>query len=86
MMDRFQPLLSISTCAATTWAQHVLEAPRSWIMSMVYIVVTVTLGYPLVSGVAAACGVTVVWVGRCRLTVSNPELKAPVGSALETKT
>jgi hypothetical protein len=55
-------------------------------MSMVYIVVTVTLGYPLVSGVAAACGVTVVWVGRCRLTVSNPELKAPVGSALETKT
>lgn len=47
-----------------TWAQHVLEAPRAWAMSAAYIAVTVTLGYPLVSGVAAACGVTVVWALR----------------------
>ena len=58
--------------AGNAWAQHVLEGPRAWIMSAVYIAITVTLGYPLVSGVAAACGVTVVWVGRCRLTLSNP--------------
>ena len=35
------------------WADHVLEAPRSWIMIAVYIMVTVTLGYPPVS---AICG------------------------------
>ena len=46
------------------WAQHVLEAPRAWIVCAVYIVVTVTLGYPLVSGVGAACGVSAVWALR----------------------
>lgn len=46
------------------WAQHVLEAPRAWIICAVYIIVTVTLGYPLVSGVGAACGVTAVWALR----------------------
>jgi len=38
----------------------VLEAPRAWAMSAAYIAITVTLGYPLVSGLAAAAGVTVV--------------------------
>ena len=46
------------------WAQHVLEAPRAWIMSATYIAITVTLGYPLVSGIAVASGVTVVWAMR----------------------
>ena len=34
------------------WADHVLEGVKGWILSFVYIVVTVTLGYPLVTGVA----------------------------------
>merc|ERR1719161_1809224 len=38
------------------WAQHVLEAPRSWIMIAIYVLLTVTIGYPLVTGLATACG------------------------------
>ena len=39
------------------WADHVLEGVKGWILSFVYIVVTVTLGYPLVTGVATGAGV-----------------------------
>jgi hypothetical protein len=46
------------------WAQHVLEAPRAWIICAIYILVTVTLGCPVVSGVGALCGVSAVWALR----------------------
>jgi len=35
------------------WAQHVLEAPRSWILCAVYILVTVNLGLPIFTALAA---------------------------------
>jgi hypothetical protein len=38
------------------WAQHVLEAPRAWMCCALYVLITVTAGVPLVSGVAAAVG------------------------------
>eukprot|EP00746_Dinoflagellata_sp_MGD_P157020 gnl/MRDRNA2_/MRDRNA2_86072_c0_seq2.p1 gnl/MRDRNA2_/MRDRNA2_86072_c0~~gnl/MRDRNA2_/MRDRNA2_86072_c0_seq2.p1 ORF type:complete len:1384 (+),score=218.41 gnl/MRDRNA2_/MRDRNA2_86072_c0_seq2:410-4153(+) len=40
----------------SAWAQHVLEAPRSWIMIVIYVLATVISGYPIVTGVAMACG------------------------------
>jgi hypothetical protein len=42
--------------AGAVWAQHVLEAPRSWIMIAVYVLVTVTLGYTPVTGLATHVG------------------------------
>jgi len=38
------------------FAQHVLEAPKAWILCAVYIIATVTCGYPLVGGIAGAAG------------------------------
>ena len=43
------------------WADHILEGVKGWIMSFVYIVGTVTAGYPLVTGVATACGLVATW-------------------------
>lgn len=42
--------------AGTLWADHVLENARAYIMSFIYVVVTVTMGYPLMTGVAIAMG------------------------------
>ena len=42
--------------AGNLWADHILENVRAYIMSFVYIFVTVVSGYPLVSGIAYACG------------------------------
>jgi len=38
------------------FAQHVLEAPKVWILCAIYIIATVTSGYPLVGAVAGAVG------------------------------
>ena len=43
------------------WADHVLEGVKGWIMSFVYIVGTVTAGYPLITGVAVLCGLATTW-------------------------
>ena len=42
--------------AGDLWSEHILENAKAYIMSFVYIVVTVTSGFPLVSGIATACG------------------------------
>jgi len=47
--------------AGDVWADHVLEGVKGWIISFVYIVGTVTAGYPLITGVATACGLVVTW-------------------------
>jgi hypothetical protein len=44
--------------AGKLWSDHVLENARALIMSFVYIVATVTAGYPLITGITIACGVT----------------------------
>lgn len=44
------------------WADHVLEGVKGWIMSFVYIVGTVTAGYPLITGIAVLCGLATTWV------------------------
>ena len=36
------------------WAKHVLETPKSWIICALYILITVTWGKPLVTGVLGA--------------------------------
>lgn len=38
------------------FAEHVLEGAKAYIMSFFYIVFTVTIGYPLVTGIATAAG------------------------------
>lgn len=38
------------------WANHVLENVRAYMMTFVYIFVTVTIGYPLCYGVSVAAG------------------------------
>jgi len=43
------------------WSDHVLEGVKGWIMSFLYIVGTVTAGYPLITGVATACGLVATW-------------------------
>ena len=47
--------------AGDLWADHVLENARAYIMSIIYIVVTVTIGWPMVTGIAAACGLNTEW-------------------------
>jgi hypothetical protein len=42
--------------AGDLWANHVLENARAYIMTFVYIFVTVTVGYPLLYGIAIASG------------------------------
>jgi hypothetical protein len=38
------------------WADHVLENARAYIISFLYVVGTVTSGYPIISGIATALG------------------------------
>jgi hypothetical protein len=42
--------------AGDLWAEHVLENAKAYIMSFIYVVGTVTSGFPLVSGLAKAFG------------------------------
>ena len=42
--------------AGDLWSEHILENAKAYIMSFIYIVVTVTIGYPLISGIAYAAG------------------------------
>lgn len=49
--------------AGAFWSLHVLEGVYAWIMSAFYVFITVTAGYPLVTGVATLAGVTAVWAG-----------------------
>lgn len=39
-----------------TWAQHILENAKAYIMSFLYVVGTVTSGYPSITGIAIALG------------------------------
>ena len=42
--------------AGDLWANHILENARAYIMTFVYIFVTVTIGYPLLYGISIAAG------------------------------
>lgn len=42
--------------AGDCWSEHILENAKAYVMSFVYIIGTVTTGYPLVSGIALASG------------------------------
>lgn len=42
--------------AGRQWSDHILENARALIMTFVYIVATVTAGYPLITGLSIACG------------------------------
>ena len=43
------------------WGDHVLENVRAYIMSFIYVIGTVTSGYPLVTGLSIAFGVDTGW-------------------------
>jgi hypothetical protein len=42
--------------AGDLWANHVLENARAYIMTFIYIFVTVTVGYPLLYGISVEAG------------------------------
>jgi hypothetical protein len=42
--------------AGDLWANHVLENTRAYIMTFIYIFVTVTIGYPICFGISVAAG------------------------------
>ncbi len=42
--------------AGDVWSEHILENAKAYIMTFIYIVVTVTIGYPLISGIADVAG------------------------------
>jgi hypothetical protein len=44
--------------AGNLWSEHILENVKAYMMSFVYVVATVMSGYPLISGVAKASGLT----------------------------
>ena len=44
--------------AGDIWSEHILENAKAYILTFIYIVGTVTSGYPLVSGLAKAFGLT----------------------------
>jgi hypothetical protein len=44
--------------AGDIWSEHILENAKAYIMSFIYIVGTVTSGFPLISGLAKAFGLT----------------------------
>ena len=70
MINRFQVLLSNSTCGATAWWEN-LSRTLMFVVRGDVDVKFVTLDS--------------VQVGRCTLTVSKPVLKARLVSALETQ-
>jgi hypothetical protein len=47
--------------AGDNWSEHILEGVKAYIMSFIYIIVTVTSGHPLISGIATACGLKAEW-------------------------
>jgi hypothetical protein len=47
--------------AGDVWAEHILENAKAYIISFLYVVGTVTSGYPLVTGVAIAIGLDTEW-------------------------
>ena len=47
--------------AGDVWSEHVLENARAYIFTFLYVVGTVTAGYPLVTGIAVAAGLDVGW-------------------------
>mmetsp|Transcript_5059 Transcript_5059/g.10661 ORF Transcript_5059/g.10661 Transcript_5059/m.10661 type:complete len:1565 (-) Transcript_5059:323-5017(-) len=47
--------------AGDLWSEHILENAKAYIMSFIYIVGTVTAGYPLVTGIATAAGLNTDW-------------------------
>ena len=42
--------------AGKLWSDHVLEQPRALVMTLIYILVTVTTGYPIFTGLATLAG------------------------------
>ena len=44
--------------AGDIWSEHILENVKAYIMSFIYIVVTVVTGYPIASGIAAGVGLS----------------------------
>lgn len=42
--------------AGDIWSDHILEIPKAYVMSIIYILGTVISGYPLASGIALAAG------------------------------
>jgi hypothetical protein len=56
-LDRVSPLLSNLYELGNLWSDHILEQARAYVMCFLYIFVTVTWGWPLVSAIGSAFGV-----------------------------
>lgn len=47
--------------AGNVWSEHVLENPKAYILTFLYVVGTVVSGYPFITGVAIAAGLENGW-------------------------
>ncbi len=56
-LDRTSSLLNNLHELGNLWADHILEQARAYIMSFLYVFITVTSGWPLVSAIGHAFGV-----------------------------
>lgn len=61
--------------AGDLWAEHILENARAYMMSFIYVFVTVTTGYPLLSLIASLSGLDMAnspfaYVGKCDFVCS----------------
>ena len=55
-LDRMTKVQKNLHSAGDLWAEHILENARAYMMSFVYVFVTVTTGYPLLSFIASLSG------------------------------
>ena len=56
MHELFQHTEQELRAAGDLWAEHILENAKAYMMTFVYIIVTVTIGHPLISGISWAAG------------------------------
>lgn len=56
-LDRIPPLLNNIHELGNLWSDHILEQARAYIMSFLYVFITVTWGWPLISAIGSASGV-----------------------------
>ena len=73
-LDRESQVLHSLRQAGDLWAEHILENVRAYIMSFIYIFVTVTSGYPLATAIALGAGMSLDndWIHLGKYSLPKP--------------
>ena len=67
-LDRATVTQKRLSAAGDLWAEHILENARAYIMTFIYVFVTVTIGYPLIYAIASGAGLDMEtnWAYLCK--------------------